>query len=160
MWVQECVHIYILCGVRDVGETEIRTEDDNQEWEMHPRRRIYSREDDFEEGECGVEGMFADIGPPVEVRVKGVKEDCPENNCDKDGEGCYRGVVEVVKGLEGSWETVEEGRSTLACVGGGVDCGDEEVECDTPVAEDCKVGELEVSCTNVVLGKVPGEYED
>ena len=42
----------------------------------------------------------------------------------------------------------------------GVDCGGEEVECETPVAEDGEVGEGEMYCAGVVASEVVGDYED
>lgn len=45
-------------------------------------------------------------------------------------------------------------------VGEGVDGSDEEVEGETPVAEDREVGEGEVDCADVVLDEVVGDYED
>lgn len=66
-----------------------------------------------------------------------------------------------MQGLEGARPTVEEWCAG-AGVGKGVDAGEEEVECEAPVGEDCEVGEGLAGCDAAAIAggdAAPDEVE-
>ena len=95
--------------------------------------------------------MLADVAPELEAVVEAVVQDAPVHDRDEEGVCGYAGPEEGVQGLEGARESVEEGRAAVDGVGEGVDGGGEEVERETPVAEDGEIGEGEVHCAGVVV---------
>ncbi|KAI9648092.1 glycerol transporter [Ciborinia camelliae] len=123
-------------------QAQIRGEDDEEEDEMDGWRGIGTREEDFEEGEGGVEAVFGDVGPGVEAERKpacgdfGPEDDAPVDQRDEDRVADDAAVVEGVQGLEGAWEFVQEGGSTAERVGKCVKGGEGKVEGYAPVAED------------------------
>lgn len=64
--VQETIHINPLRVMRQVCQAAITCQDYDEEEEMYPWRRIYSREEEFEERERGIECVFGDVGPELE----------------------------------------------------------------------------------------------
>lgn len=87
--------------------------------------------------------MLRDVGKAgVGGWEPGGVEDDPVDDCDQErvcGDG---GVEEGVQRLQRAREVREEG-GAVARVGEGVEGGEEEVECQAPVGEDCEVGEGE-----------------
>ncbi len=73
---------------------------------MDPRRGVDAREDDFEQGEGGVEAVLRDVGPEGEGGAEVRVEDCPVDDCDEEGVGGYGAPEEVVEGLKGAREAV------------------------------------------------------
>ena len=58
-----------------VCEAEIGCEDDDEEEEVDPGRGIDSREEEFEEGEGGIETVLGEVGPQCEGGGEGGVED-------------------------------------------------------------------------------------
>lgn len=108
---------------------------------MDPGRAAGARDYEFEEGEEAVESVLGEVGPAgVGGGEPGGVEDGPEDDGDEEGVGDDGCVEEGVQGLEGAGEVREEG-GAVARVGEGVEGGEEEVEGQTPIGEDCEVTE-------------------
>lgn len=72
--------------------------------------------------------MLRGVGPDLERGCEGGIQDRPVDDGDEEGERGYGCEVEVVEGLEGAREAVEERGAAVQRVGEGVQGGEEEVE--------------------------------
>lgn len=124
--------------MRQERQSEKAGQDDHEPEEMDARSGIHARHGDLEESEDGVEDVLWGVGPDreggVERQVAG--EHGPEDYGHQERVGGDGGVVEVVEGLEGAGEAVEERSVAVQCVGESVDCCDGEIEGQSPVGED------------------------
>ncbi|TGO36568.1 hypothetical protein BHYA_0121g00290 [Botrytis hyacinthi] len=120
---------------RDIRQTQVTSEDDDEPEEVHPRWGGGARDTDFEEGEEGIESVFGDVGPGVEGGGEPAdgdrdpEDDAPEDDGDEDGVADDGAVVEGVQGLEGARKAREQGNAAARG-------REEEVEGYAPVAED------------------------
>jgi len=96
----------VFCGVGDVCKTAVTREENDEEEEVDPRRRVDACEYYFEEAECRIESVLGDVGPHVEAAGEGGEEDGPVDYGDEEVEGGYGAVEEVVESLQGTWEAV------------------------------------------------------
>lgn len=107
--------------------------------------------------------MLGDIGPEREGCIKRRRiEDHPKDDGDEEWEGGYRAPVEVVEGLEGAREAVEERSATVQGVRESVDCGEEEVKGNSPVCQDREVGKgiVDVAdAVSVVIACLPADHK-
>jgi len=75
----------MLGSIREVRERKIEGQDDGERDEVPPGGRVSTRDDDFEKGEDGVEGVLGGVAPKVvgggEV---GGGKDGPIDNCQDD----------------------------------------------------------------------------
>ena len=65
--VQEGVDVYAFRVVREVCETAVTGEDDDEPEEVDPWRGVDACEEEFEEREGGIEAVFRDVGPEREA---------------------------------------------------------------------------------------------
>lgn len=100
------IYIHSFRVMSQVCETDVASEEEDEEREVNPRRGIYTGEEDLEKREGGIETMLGDIGPEVEAGSVGRVEEGPVDDGYEEREGGDGCVEEVVECLEGSREAV------------------------------------------------------
>ena len=69
--VEEGVHPEVVDAPGQVGEAEVEREDDDEADDVRPGEGCGAGEEQFGEGEDGVEGVLGDVGPGLELVVEG-----------------------------------------------------------------------------------------
>jgi hypothetical protein len=80
--IEEGIHIVVLRCVRQVCQTEVQGEDDDDSDHVQPWERKGTREDDLNEGIEGVEGVLGEVGPEREGSREAGIEEGPEDDCE------------------------------------------------------------------------------
>lgn len=138
--VEKTVRVETLSRCRDVRNSEVQRQDDNQPEGVNPQRGIRPGKDNLEKSEDAVEEVLRDVAPPVVDHGepwRGV-EDYPEDDGHEERVDDHGRVKDRVEGLQRPGEAIEE-RGAGPRVGEGVQGGEKEVESEAPVGD---VGEV------------------
>lgn len=141
--IQKGVGVEALGVVRHVRQAEVERQHEDAPPGVDPQRGGRPGDDDFEEGEAGIHGVFGNVGEGVEWvgEPHAGEDDAPVDGRYDEGVGRDGRVVKGVQGLQGARKPIEKGRAR-AGVGEGVERCGEVVKGQTPVGEDGKVGEF------------------
>ncbi|RCI07976.1 hypothetical protein L249_7819, partial [Ophiocordyceps polyrhachis-furcata BCC 54312] len=95
--VEKSVNVEALICEGNEGDGKVSEEADSEPQKMKPWQGAGARDDDFKEGEDGVESVLAQVSPGVESRGEaGAEENGPVGESDDEGEDDDGGVEEGV----------------------------------------------------------------